>query len=165
MRFLSIIISVRLLTDSLHSGCVNYAPTGPNESVRSHFHPKHHASSLTIPYRSRMQTIKPAPGAKPPSMFFVLRKSFLQQGMRGVYTGLTASLLRQMTYSMVRIGSYEEMKRQLSQNGKPSSASLLAAACLAGGLGGIAGNPAGWSSRSLSMFVLNITSQIYYLFE
>ena len=50
-------------------------------------------------------------------MFFVLRKSFLQQGFRGIYTGLTASLLRQMTYSLVRIGSYEAMKEKLSQNG------------------------------------------------
>jgi len=66
----------------------------------------------------------------------------VQQGLRGVYTGLTASLLRQMSYSLVRIGTYEELKRRLSQNGKPSSAQLLAAASLAGGLGGVAGNPA-----------------------
>ncbi|KAJ3994225.1 mitochondrial carrier [Lentinula boryana] len=103
------------------------------------------AASCTHPLdltKVRMQTIKAGPGIKPPSMFFVLRKSIVQQGLRGIYTGLTASLLRQMSYSLVRIGAYEEMKRWLSQNGKPSSMQLLAAACLAGGLGGIAGNPA-----------------------
>ncbi|KAG8220117.1 mitochondrial carrier domain-containing protein [Butyriboletus roseoflavus] len=47
-----------------------------------------------------------------------------------------------MTYSLVRIGSYEEMKRRMSENGKPSTAKLLLAASVAGGLGGVAGNPA-----------------------
>ncbi|KIK70398.1 hypothetical protein GYMLUDRAFT_32402 [Collybiopsis luxurians FD-317 M1] len=103
------------------------------------------AASCTHPLdltKVRMQTIKAAPGSKAPSTVFVLRTSIIDQGLRGVYTGLTASLLRQMSYSLVRIGAYEEMKRRLSRNGKPSSAQLLAAACLAGGLGGIAGNPA-----------------------
>jgi len=100
-----------------------------------------------------MQTIKPVPGAKPPTMFFVLRKSFVQQGFRGVYTGLSASLLRSMTYTLVRIGTYEEMKAQLSRNGKPSSAQLLTAATLAGGLGGIVGNPA-------DILVVRMTSDV-----
>ncbi|KAH0838613.1 mitochondrial carrier domain-containing protein [Lanmaoa asiatica] len=47
-----------------------------------------------------------------------------------------------MTYSLVRIGSYEEMKRRMSENGKPSAGKLLLAASVAGGLGGVAGNPA-----------------------
>jgi dicarboxylate transporter 10 len=47
-----------------------------------------------------------------------------------------------MTYSLVRIGSYEEMKRRMTQNGSSSTGKLLLAASVAGGLGGIAGNPA-----------------------
>ncbi|KAK7029654.1 RNA-dependent ATPase rok1 [Paramarasmius palmivorus] len=47
-----------------------------------------------------------------------------------------------MSYSLVRIGSYEEMKSRLSRNGKPSTPQLLLAASFAGALGGIAGNPA-----------------------
>jgi dicarboxylate transporter 10 len=43
---------------------------------------------------------------------------------------------------MVRLGVYEEMKSQLSKDGSPSNANLLLAAMMAGGLGGIAGNPA-----------------------
>jgi len=42
----------------------------------------------------------------------------------------------------MRLGSYEEMKRWLSVNGTPSTGTLLLAASVAGGLGGIAGNPA-----------------------
>ena len=78
-------------------------------------------------------------------MLSVIRHSVAQSGIRSLYTGLSASLLRQMTYSLVRLGSYESMKSSLSQNGKPSQVKLLFAAMLAGGLGGIAGNPAGTS--------------------
>jgi dicarboxylate transporter 10 len=51
--------------------------------------------------------------------------------------------MRQMSYSLVRLGSYEKMKEHLSRDGKPSTLKLLVAASLAGGLGGVAGNPAG----------------------
>lgn len=48
-----------------------------------------------------------------------------------------------MTYSLVRIGAYEEFKARLARDGKPSTFQLLMAATVAGGLGGVAGNPAG----------------------
>jgi solute carrier family 25 (mitochondrial dicarboxylate transporter), member 10 len=51
--------------------------------------------------------------------------------------------MRQMSYSLVRLGTYEEIKSRLSKNGTPSPFSLIIAASIAGGLGGIAGNPAG----------------------
>jgi dicarboxylate transporter 10 len=53
--------------------------------------------------------------------------------------------MRQMSYSLVRLGAYEKMKQNLTAGGtkKPENWRLLAAAGLAGGLGGIAGNPAG----------------------
>ncbi len=89
-----------------------------------------------------MQTLD-STGTKHPSALVVLRTSIRKSGIRSLYTGLSASLLRQMTYSLVRLGSYEEMKRRISQRGKPSTPQLLAAGCLAGALGGIAGNPAG----------------------
>ncbi|KAG1716797.1 hypothetical protein ID866_395 [Astraeus odoratus] len=89
----------------------------------------------------RMQTLGPADIR--PSMFAVLRSSFMDSGLRSLYTGLSASLLRQMSYSLVRLGSYEEMKRRMSKKGRPSAIKLLLAAGAAGGLGGIAGNPAG----------------------
>lgn len=94
-----------------------------------------------------MQTLENIPGTKRPSTIAVIRMSVSEHGIRSLYTGLTASLLRQMTYSLVRLGAYEEFKSRLAKNGHPSTIQLLLAATVAGGLGGLAGNPAGLSSR------------------
>lgn len=91
----------------------------------------------------RMQTLaKELHGPKPPSTLFILRASIRDAGIRSLYTGLSASLMRQMSYSLVRLGSYDEIKGRLSGDGVPTTGQLLFAAGLAGGLGGIAGNPA-----------------------
>ncbi|THH30184.1 hypothetical protein EUX98_g4008 [Antrodiella citrinella] len=75
-------------------------------------------------------------------MFSVIRYSISHSGFRSLYTGLSASIFRQMTYSLVRLGSYENIKATITENGPASSGKLLLAAMLAGALGGIAGNPA-----------------------
>ncbi|EPQ61130.1 mitochondrial carrier [Gloeophyllum trabeum ATCC 11539] len=91
----------------------------------------------------RMQTLpQSVAGPKGPSTFTVLRFSIAEAGIRSLYTGLTASLMRQMSYSLVRLGSYEKIKYALTTDGSASTTELLLAAALAGGLGGIAGNPA-----------------------
>ncbi|PCH33239.1 mitochondrial carrier [Wolfiporia cocos MD-104 SS10] len=103
------------------------------------------AASCTHPLdltKVRMQTVPSLPGANRPSTYSVIRTTVADHGVRSLYTGLTASLLRQMTYSLVRLGSYEGMKDRLSKDGSPSSGKLLVAAMLAGGMGGVAGNPA-----------------------
>ncbi|KZV76939.1 dicarboxylic acid transporter [Peniophora sp. CONT] len=91
--------------------------------------------------RVRMQTYIPPSGGHV-SVFHVLRTSVAESGFRSLFTGISASIFRQMTYSLVRIGAYENMKYRLSKDGKPSSGKLLLAAMAAGGLGGMAGNPA-----------------------
>ncbi|KXH61388.1 hypothetical protein CSAL01_05221 [Colletotrichum salicis] len=66
-------------------------------------------------------------------------------GITGLYNGLSASLLRQMTYSTVRFGAYEEMKIRATRanDGKPPSFPVLVAmASAAGFVGGISGNAA-----------------------
>ncbi|KAI6153279.1 mitochondrial carrier [Pisolithus tinctorius] len=101
------------------------------------------AASITHPLdltKIRMQTLGPA--AQPPSMIAVMRASLGESGLRSFYTGLSASLLRQMSYTLVRLGSYEEMKRRMSLRGPLATGKLLLAAAAAGALGGIAGNPA-----------------------
>ena len=98
---------------------------------------------LLIVNRSRMQTLDVIANSKRPSTVSVISNSVSQSGFKSLYTGLSASLMRQMSYSMVRLGVYEEMKSQLSKDGPPSNVDLLLAAMMAGGLGGIAGNPAG----------------------
>lgn len=90
-----------------------------------------------------MQTLKPVPEAKSISALTILRRTITKSGVRSLYTGVSASILRQMTYSLVRLGSYEKMKLSLSREGRANSWRLLAAAMVAGGLGGVAGNPAG----------------------
>lgn len=64
-------------------------------------------------------------------------------GVTGLYRGLTASLLRQMTYSTVRFGVYEELKsRAVPEGQKPSLPLLIGLSAFSGVLGGISGNAA-----------------------
>ena len=66
-----------------------------------------------------------------------------ETGISSLYTGLSASIMRQMSYSLVRLGTYEQMKAELSKDGPAPASHLFIAAMVAGGIGGIAGNPAG----------------------
>jgi dicarboxylate transporter 10 len=101
-------------------------------------------SQALFAYR-RMQTVQGKQGAAPPSTLGVLRSSIADAGIRSLYVGITASLLRQMSYSLVRLGAYEKIKQSITTESgrKPSTGRLMIAAGVAGGLGGIAGNPAG----------------------
>ncbi|KAK5120244.1 hypothetical protein LTR85_006450 [Meristemomyces frigidus] len=64
-------------------------------------------------------------------------------GVPGLYRGLSASLLRQITYSTTRFGVYEELKEVFTTGvASPSLPALIAMASTSGFLGGIAGNPA-----------------------
>ena len=60
-------------------------------------------------------------------------------GPLGLYSGISASLLRQLTYSTVRFGIYEEMKTRSGKTDQ-SFPMLLAMASSSGFIGGIAGN-------------------------
>ncbi|KAK3043987.1 hypothetical protein LTS18_002485, partial [Coniosporium uncinatum] len=56
---------------------------------------------------------------------------------------LSASILRQMTYSTTRFGVYEELKEVFTTaTSQPSFGSLVAMGSASGFLGGVAGNPA-----------------------
>lgn len=66
-------------------------------------------------------------------------------GIAGLYRGLSASLLRQITYSTTRFGVYEHLKADLTSKNSSTNLSfptLLALASISGFLGGVAGNPA-----------------------
>jgi solute carrier family 25 (mitochondrial dicarboxylate transporter), member 10 len=41
-----------------------------------------------------------------------------QEGILGLYNGISASLLRQLTYSTVRFGGYDFLKRRMSVDGQ-----------------------------------------------
>lgn len=64
-------------------------------------------------------------------------------GLLGLYSGLSASLLRQITYSTTRFGVYEELKQRLTTpSSTPSMPVLVAIASTSGFIGGVVGNPA-----------------------
>ncbi|KAK5017136.1 Mitochondrial dicarboxylate transporter [Cryomyces antarcticus] len=76
-------------------------------------------------------------------MVQMIRYVLRSDGVTGLYHGLSASLLRQLTYSTTRFGVYEELKELFSSSlSQPSFPTLVAMASTSGLLGGIAGNPA-----------------------
>ncbi|KIW63296.1 hypothetical protein PV04_10154 [Phialophora macrospora] len=93
----------------------------------------------------RLQT---RPSHAPKTTLTTFTYIFRNQGVSGLYSGLSAALLRQMTYSTVRFGVYEDLKSRFAlqptpSNPKPkqSMTTLIATSSFAGLLGGIAGNP------------------------
>ncbi|EED22416.1 phenylalanyl-tRNA synthetase alpha subunit (PodG), putative [Talaromyces stipitatus ATCC 10500] len=81
-----------------------------------------------------------APNA-PTSMLGTFVHVAKNNGVLGLYSGLSAAILRQMTYSTTRFGVYEELKSHFTDpNSSPKMLSLLWMGCLSGFLGGIAGN-------------------------
>ncbi|KAG5520133.1 hypothetical protein PMAC_001209 [Pneumocystis sp. 'macacae'] len=65
------------------------------------------------------------------------------EGFKSMYSGLTASILRQATYSTIRFGVYERLKDIVTEKkGKPLSFDmLLCIATISGAIGGIFSNP------------------------
>ncbi|KAK9474244.1 mitochondrial carrier domain-containing protein [Dipodascopsis tothii] len=67
------------------------------------------------------------------------------EGFFAIYSGLSASILRQVTYSTTRFGAYEKMKGWATgghPDVKPPVYLLLPMAMISGWAGGIVGNPA-----------------------
>lgn len=63
-----------------------------------------------------------------------------EQGVLSLYNGISASLLRQLTYSTARFGIYEVGKQQLGSDAGFISKVMLAG--VAGAMGGFVGTPA-----------------------
>lgn len=63
-----------------------------------------------------------------------------EQGVLTLYNGISASLLRQLTYSTARFGIYEVGKQSLGSD--PGFASKVMLAGVAGAVGGFIGTPA-----------------------
>lgn len=66
-----------------------------------------------------------------------------QEGFTKIYSGLTASLLRQATYSTARFGIYDFLKESYKEkfDTTPSTSVLLPMSMVSGALGGLVGNP------------------------
>ncbi|KAK4242112.1 mitochondrial carrier domain-containing protein [Achaetomium macrosporum] len=108
----------------------------------------HPLDLVTPPIQVRLQT---RTGDMPKTMSGTFVHIVKHNGVRGLYNGLSASLLRQITYSTTRFGIYEELKSRFTSKkddpatGKPkppSLALLIAMASTSGFIGGVAGNAA-----------------------
>ncbi|VDO95635.1 unnamed protein product [Soboliphyme baturini] len=62
-------------------------------------------------------------------------------GILGLYNGLSASLVRQLTYSTTRFGMYETAKKQLPTDHAPPFYQKALIAAISGGCGGFVGTP------------------------
>jgi dicarboxylate transporter 10 len=63
-------------------------------------------------------------------------------GIAGYYSGLTASIMRQMTYTIARFGVYETAKMHMPPGSNNSFAQKIGLAAFAGACGGLVGSPA-----------------------
>ncbi|KAJ2102224.1 hypothetical protein GGI16_003262 [Coemansia sp. S142-1] len=89
----------------------------------------------------RLQTMKGATASH--GLSHVVKSVYRGQGLLGFYDGISAAVLRQMTYSMARFATYEALKKQLSKDdGSLPFYRMAFAGVVAGAVGGICGTPA-----------------------
>ncbi|XP_069125174.1 mitochondrial dicarboxylate carrier-like [Argopecten irradians] len=73
----------------------------------------------------------------------LIGKIFKNDGILGFYNGLSASVCRQLTYSMTRFAMYETIKKQLTSDGSVMPFyQKVATAAISGATGGFVGTPA-----------------------
>jgi len=67
----------------------------------------------------------------------------MTEGLKGLYQGLSAGLLRQATYTTTRLGVYQSLEERFTKSGKaPNFLSKLVMGAVAGGIGAVVGTPA-----------------------
>ncbi|KAI8980428.1 mitochondrial carrier domain-containing protein [Pilobolus umbonatus] len=87
----------------------------------------------------RLQNTK---GVGKQGMFSTMVKIASSEGVLRLYAGLSASILRQATYSTVRFGVYDKLKNYVTANNQTVHIGhLLVCSSVAGALGGACGNP------------------------
>ncbi|KAJ2352622.1 hypothetical protein GGF43_003712 [Coemansia sp. RSA 2618] len=87
----------------------------------------------------RLQTMHGAGGG----LAAVVRAVYAERGVLGFYNGMSAAVLRQMTYSMARFAAYEELKKRMSSaDGTLPFYRMALAGVAAGAVGGVCGTPA-----------------------
>uniref|UniRef100_A0A0N5BF93 Mitochondrial dicarboxylate carrier n=1 Tax=Strongyloides papillosus TaxID=174720 RepID=A0A0N5BF93_STREA len=71
----------------------------------------------------------------------ISKKIYSSDGFRGFYNGISASLLRQLTYSTTRFGIYETIKKTIDDNAPVPFYKKVAMAAGSGAVGGFVGTP------------------------
>ena len=97
------------------------------------------AACVTHPLDLVKVRLQTRTGNAPKNMVGTFVNILKTDGPVGLYAGISASLLRQLTYSTVRFGIYEELKTRFG-SGDPSFPILVAMASASGFVGGVAGN-------------------------
>merc|ERR1712241_1212133 len=93
--------------------------------------------------KNRMQGIKVLKGEKRPTSLSVLMGVVRNEGVKTLYNGLSAGLLRQATYTTTRLGIYTFLFEKLSTDGKPPPFLIKAGIGMAAGAtGAFVGTPA-----------------------
>lgn len=93
--------------------------------------------------KNRMQMSGLGTAAREHKTSFHLAKSIvLKEGVRGMYSGLSAGLLRQATYTTTRLGIYTNLYERASQDGPPNFFVKAGLAMVAGVCGAFVGTPA-----------------------
>ena len=95
-------------------------------------------TTLHLLNRQKQQLVKK--GTKVPSFPVMMGTLFKAEGMGGIYRGLSASLLREMTYSSIRFGMYEPIRDKFQKAGPTDSNAYRIVTRIGSGLtaGGIA---------------------------
>lgn len=76
-------------------------------------------------------------------MLETFRHVYGSEGIAGLYRGISASILRQLTYSTARFATYENIKYMAEEGGnKATHGELVEIAAFSGLVGSIVGNPA-----------------------
>lgn len=71
-----------------------------------------------------------------------LQKTVRTAGVRGLFDGISGTLMRQMSYSLCRFWAYDESKKLVVKGSNPPAWQLALAGSMAGGIAGVVGNPA-----------------------
>jgi solute carrier family 25 oxoglutarate transporter 11 len=124
----------------------NHAPNpNPNHLHQHNLRPAFAFNSTTIAAPGAHLHI-PSPPPPPPKTgpVSVGIKIFQAEGVAGLFSGVSATVLRQTLYSTTRMGLYEVFKQKWTD---PNSGTLplgrkIAAGLIAGGIGAAVGNPA-----------------------
>lgn len=78
-----------------------------------------------------------------PTLVHSLTTIVRQESVLGLFNGLSASIMRQLTYSTVRFALYERIKMYYTRSGQDfSPMNTICAGVVAGAVSGVAGNPA-----------------------
>jgi hypothetical protein len=112
------------------------------------------AQSVVMPFETTMVRQQLATAAERRGLIASLRAIARQEGLRALYRGIEAALIREMSYSTLRFGLYEPLKNLMNENDEANAAfagekwaptvrvaKRMASGCTAGGIASAIASP------------------------